>query len=62
MKSSAFVRRSALSVFAVALLAASLVPGSVSSAQSGRQPEKKKVEKKTDVQKGFILSDWYLTL
>jgi VWFA-related protein len=52
MKSSAFVRRSALAVLAGALLAASFVPGSNSSAQSGRQPEKKKVEKKTDVQKG----------
>src|SRR5262245_35712306 len=52
MKSSAFVRKAALAVLAGALLAASLVPGTTSTAQSGRQPEKKKVEKKTDVQKG----------
>jgi Ca-activated chloride channel family protein len=51
MKFSAFFRTGVLSLLAAVMLGASFVPHSVVSAQSGRQPEKKKVEKKTDVQK-----------
>jgi VWFA-related protein len=52
MKLSALARALVPGTLAVALVSASFVQGSSASAQSGRQPEKKKVEKKTDVQKG----------
>jgi len=52
MKLSAVVRGATLSAVIAGLLAGSYVLNPTVSAQSGRQPDKKKVEKKTDVQKG----------
>lgn len=52
MKSFALVRASIIAALLAVLLTASAVPRSNVVAQSGRQPEKKKVEKKTDEKKG----------
>jgi VWFA-related protein len=51
MKSFAVIRAAAVAALLAVLLVASAVPRSSVAAQSGRQPEKKKVEKKTDAQK-----------
>jgi Ca-activated chloride channel homolog len=51
MKSFALIRAAMTAALLVVLLTASLVPRSHVSAQSGRQPAKKDVEKKTDKQK-----------
>src|SRR5436190_16476803 len=51
MKGLALIRAAAVTLLAV-LFTASAVPISTVVAQSGRQPEKKKVEKKTDEKKG----------
>jgi Ca-activated chloride channel homolog len=48
MKSVAGIRVSILALILLALLAASTLPRSIAEAQSGRQPAKKDVEKKTD--------------
>jgi VWFA-related protein len=52
MKSFALIRAAMTTALLIVLLTASLVPRSHVSAQSGRQPAKKDVEKKTDKQKG----------
>jgi len=52
MKSKAFLRGAALVIVLSALLIGSGLPPSIVSAQSGRQPPRQPVEKKTDVQKG----------
>src|SRR5262249_53990018 len=52
MKSAAFIKAAVLFALVGSFLSAPLLPGFDVSAQSGRQPEKKKAEKKTDVQKG----------
>ena len=52
MKSFVLIRAAVVAALLVVLLAASAVPRSSVVAQSGRQPEKKKVEKKTDEKKG----------
>src|SRR5258708_7490 len=52
MKSIAFVRGGALAIVLSALLVGSGFRTSIVSAQSGRQPARQPVEKKTDVQKG----------
>ena len=52
MKSFAFLRPPAIAVLLAGLVAVSAWPGHGVEAQSGRQPEKKKVEKKIDEQKG----------
>jgi Ca-activated chloride channel family protein len=52
MKSFALIRAAMTTALLVVLLTASIVPRSHVSAQSGRQPAKKDVEKKTDKQKG----------
>ncbi len=52
MKSLALIRAAAVAALLAVLLTASAVPRSSVVAQSGRQPEKKKVEKKTDEKKG----------
>ena len=52
MKSFAHLRALALAIVLTALVVATALPPSKVSAQSGRQPEKKKVEKKVDEQKG----------
>lgn len=51
MKSFAFLRALAVVGVLAALLAVSALPSATVVAQSGRQPEKKKVEKKVDEQK-----------
>ena len=52
MKSLWLTRAAAVAALLAVLLTASAIPRSSVEAQSGRQPEKKKLEKKTDVQKG----------
>ncbi|MCI0486883.1 MAG: VWA domain-containing protein [Blastocatellia bacterium] len=52
MKPFTPVRMTAISILLASLLVGSLIPNPVVSAQSGRQPTKKSVEKKTDAQKG----------
>ncbi|HEY3134606.1 MAG TPA: VWA domain-containing protein [Blastocatellia bacterium] len=52
MKLFGLVRIGVVAVLFAALFTASFVPRSTVSAQSGRQPEKKKVEKKIDEKKG----------
>jgi Ca-activated chloride channel homolog len=52
MKSFAFLRALAMLALLAALLTVSALPTTRVAAQSGRQPEKKKVEKKIDEQKG----------
>jgi Ca-activated chloride channel family protein len=52
MKSFAFLRALAIVALLVALLTVSALPTTRVAAQSGRQPEKKKVEKKVEEQKG----------
>jgi Ca-activated chloride channel family protein len=52
MKSLALIRAAAVAALIAVLLTASAVPRSSVAAQSGRQPEKKKVEKKIDEKKG----------
>lgn len=52
MKSLGLTRAAAAAALSAVLLTASAIPRSSVEAQSGRQPEKKKVEKKTEVQKG----------
>lgn len=52
MKSVALIRTAAVTILLAVFLTASAVPRSSVVAQSGRQPEKKKVEKKTDEKKG----------
>ena len=52
MKKFALIRAAALVIVLAALLVASVVPDSIVAAQSGRQPPTKKVEKKTEEQKG----------
>ncbi len=52
MKSFALIRAAVSAALLAVLLTASAVPRSSVVAQSGRQPEKKKVEKKTDEKKG----------
>lgn len=52
MRSPGLLRSGAITALLTVLLGASVAPGLKVSAQSGRQPEKKKVEKKTDAQKG----------
>ncbi len=51
MKSFAFLRALALVILLAALLTVSALPTAKVAAQSGRQPEKKKVEKKVEEQK-----------
>jgi VWFA-related protein len=52
MKSFAFLRAPVIGALLAGLLTVSAWPGLRVAAQSGRQPEKKKVEKKVDEQKG----------
>src|SRR5581483_11134778 len=52
MKSFAFLRAPVVGALLAGLLTVSAWPGLRAEAQSGRQPEKKKVEKKVDEQKG----------
>jgi Ca-activated chloride channel homolog len=52
MTSLALIRAAAVAALLAVLLTASGIPRSSVVAQSGRQPEKKKVEKKTDEKKG----------
>src|SRR5712691_2380219 len=52
MKSFALIRAAVVAALLAVLLTVSAVPRSSVVAQSGRQPEKKKVEKKTDEKKG----------
>lgn len=52
MKSQVLIRTAAAAALLAAFLTASVVPRSSFAAQSGRQPDKKKVEKKIDEQKG----------
>ena len=52
MKSVTLIRTAVVAALLAVLLTASAVPRSSVVAQSGRQPEKKKVEKKTDEKKG----------
>jgi Ca-activated chloride channel homolog len=51
MKSLALIRVAVVAALLAVLLTASAIPRSGVAAQSGRQPEKKKVEKKTDEKK-----------
>ena len=51
MKSLALIRSAMIAVLLAVLLTASAIPRSSVAAQSGRQPEKKKVEKKIDEKK-----------
>ncbi|HXG65696.1 MAG TPA: VWA domain-containing protein [Blastocatellia bacterium] len=51
MKQVVLVRLAVIVVLLAALLMGSVIPGSLSAAQSGRQPPKKKVEKKVEEQK-----------
>ncbi len=51
MKSPTLARAVIIASIFASLLAASVAPGAIVSAQSGRQPPQKKVEKKTDEQK-----------
>jgi len=51
MKHLALIRVSVVTVLLAAMIAALTLPGSIAEAQSGRQPPKKKVEKKTEEQK-----------
>ena len=52
MKPFTPVRMTAISILLAALMIGSVIPNPIAEAQSGRQPPKKKVEKKTDEQKG----------
>lgn len=52
MKHPALIRVTVVTILLAALIAASSLPGSRAEAQSGRQPPRKKVEKKTEEQKG----------
>src|SRR5262249_50589926 len=52
MKSLALMRAATLVILLAALLIGSVLPRSIVAAQSGRQPPKQPVEKKTDAQKG----------
>lgn len=51
MKYLGLIRIIVITIILAVMLAAPALPGSISAAQSGRQPPKKKVEKKTEEQK-----------